>query len=139
MTAAPAKGKYQRVGIDRGAQGGLTLIRSKPWTVSDTTNSPAPAAASDGRAGKYEEDAIYQEGKIVARVLEPEVRDNAHEVHFAEIYSSDDLMLPEECEFQKYRLMVQRVEYASRIDKQAPDKGRILRGVVAEILGYREQ
>ena len=50
-----------------------------------------------------------------------------------------DLILPEECEFQKYRLIVQRIEYASRIDKNAPEKGRVLRGVVAEILGYREQ
>ena len=48
-------------------------------------------------------------------------------------------MLPEECEFQKYRLIVKRIEYASRIDKNAPEKGRVLRGVVAEILGYREQ
>jgi hypothetical protein len=56
----------------------------------------------------------------------------------AEINSSDDLILPEEGEFQKYRLMIQRIEYASRLDKSAPEKGRVLRGVVAEILGYRE-
>jgi len=31
------------------------------------------------------------------------------------------------------------VAYASRIDKEASHKGRILRGVVAEILGDREQ
>jgi hypothetical protein len=49
------------------------------------------------------------------------------------------LLLPEECEYQKYRLIIQRIEYASRIDKTAPQKGRVLRGVVAEILGYREQ
>ena len=88
---------------------------------------------------KYEDDAIYQEGKIVARVLEPEVRATAREIHFGEINRSDELMLPEECEFQKYRLMIQRISYASRIDKDAPEKGRVLRGVVAEILGYREQ
>lgn len=87
----------------------------------------------------YEEDAIYQEGRVVARVVEPDVRWNAREIHFAEINSSDDLILPEECEFQKYRLMIQRIEYASRMDKNAPEKSRVLRGVVAEILGYREQ
>jgi hypothetical protein len=75
----------------------------------------------------------------VARVLEPEVRSHAREIFFGEINSSDELKLPEECEFQKYRLMIQRVEYAARIDKNAPEKGRVLRGVVAEILGYREQ
>jgi len=85
-----------------------------------------------------EGDAIYQDGKVVARVVEPEVRLDAREIHFAEINSSDDLTLPEECEFQKYRLMIQRIEYASRVDKNAPEKGRVLRGVVAEILGYRE-
>jgi hypothetical protein len=35
--------------------------------------------------------------------------------------------------------MVKRIEYASRIDKRAPQKGRVLRGVVTEIMGYREQ
>ena len=107
--------------------------------MSEATNSPDPAAVADGRAVKYEEDAIYQEGKIVARVSEADVRSDAHEIHFTEIYSSDNLLLPEECDYQKYRLMIQRIEYASRIDKAAPERGRVLRGVVAEILGYREQ
>jgi hypothetical protein len=86
-----------------------------------------------------EEDAIYQDGQVVARIEGPDVHPDIREIHFAEINRSDDLMLPEECEFQKYRLMIQRIEYASRIDKNAPEKGRVLRGVVAEILGYREQ
>jgi hypothetical protein len=107
--------------------------------VSEDTPSPSSNNAAKVRATNYEDDAIYQDGKIVARVVDPEVRSNAREIRFAEINGSDDLMLPEECEFQKYRLMVQRIEYASRIDKNAPEKGRVLRGVVAEILGYREQ
>jgi hypothetical protein len=105
--------------------------------VSEETKSLDSAPA--GRAVNYEEDAIYQDGKVAARVMEPEIRWDRREIHFAEINCSDDLMLPEECEFQKYRLMIQRIEYASRIDKNAPEKGRVLRGVVAEILGYREQ
>ena len=107
--------------------------------MSEGTRSSASATAPAGRAEKYEADAIYQEGKVVARTVGAEVRSAASEIHFAEINNSDDLMLPEECEFQKYRLMIQRIEYASRIDKNAPEKGRVLRGVVAEILGYREQ
>jgi hypothetical protein len=107
--------------------------------VSEETKSPASETAPAGRTVPYEEDAIYQEGKVVGRVVEPEVRWAAREIHFGEIASSDDLMLPEECEFQKYRLIIQRIEYASRIDKKATEKGRVLRGVVAEILGYREQ
>ena len=107
--------------------------------MSEETKAPATATAPAGPAAKYEEDAIYQNGKIVARVLGAEVRSNSGEIHFDEINDSELLMLPEECEFQKYRLIVKSIEYASRIDKSAPQKGRVLRGVVAEILGYREQ
>jgi len=103
--------------------------------VSEETKAPVPASAPAG----HEEDAIYQNGKLAARVVGADVRFDAREIRFAEINSSDDLMLPEECEFQKYRLMIQRIEYASRTEKNAPEKGRILRGVVAEVLGYREQ
>ena len=107
--------------------------------MSEETKPLESAKAPAGRTMKYEEDAIYQDGKVVARVLGAEVRSNSSEIHFDEINESDRLLLPEECEFQKYRLIIQRIEYASRIDKQAPQKGRVLRGAVAEILGYREQ
>ena len=82
--------------------------------------------------------AIYQNGRIVARVTEPEVDTEAKEIRFAELSNSDDLILPDECEFQKYTIMVQRIGYAAKEDKGALHKGRVLRGVVAEILGYRE-
>lgn len=107
--------------------------------MNEDTKSTPSEIVSAGRTTNYEENAVYQEGRVVARAVEPEVRWDSREIHFAEINNSDDLMLPEECEFQKYRLMIQRIEYASRIDKNAPEKGRVLRGVVAEILGYREQ
>ena len=86
-----------------------------------------------------EDDAIYQENKLVARVADAEVNWEARTIHFGEISNSDYLLLSEECEFRKYRIMVQRVAFASRIEKDAPEKGRVLRGVVAEILGYRQQ
>ena len=105
--------------------------------MSEPTNAPAPSAPV--AAAKYEEDAIYQDGRIVARVAGAEVRSNSSEIYFEEINNSDTLLLPEECEFQKYRILIQRIEYASRVDKNAPEKGRLLRGAVAEILGYREQ
>ncbi|MGO8786930.1 MAG: hypothetical protein ACLQVL_06040 [Terriglobia bacterium] len=107
--------------------------------MNEVTKAVALETAPAGRTASYEHDAIYQDGKIAARAVDPEIRADAHEIHFGEINSSDNLMLPEECEFQKYRLMIQRIEYASRVDKNAPEKGRVLRGVVAEILGYREQ
>ena len=105
--------------------------------MNEPTNAPAPATG--GAAAKYEDNAIYQDGQIVARVLGAEVRSNSTEIYFEEINNSDTLLLPEECEFQKYRILIQRIEYASRVDKNAPEKGRLLRGAVAEILGYREQ
>lgn len=106
-------------------------------TESTSENQRARLAAPGERA----EDAIYQGNppRQVARVLDPEVNWGAREIRFGEIYQSDDLVLADECEFQKYRIMIQRVGFASRVDLAAPDKGRVLRGVVAEILGYREQ
>jgi len=106
-------------------------------TESTSENQGARRAAPGERA----EGAIYQGNppRQVARVLEPEVDWGTKQIRFSEIYQSDELILADECEFQKYRVMIQRVEFASRVDKGAPDKGRVLRGVVAEILGYREQ
>ncbi len=76
---------------------------------------------------------------MVARVADARVDNEAHEIHFAELYNSDYLVLPDECEFQKYKIMVQRIGYAAREEKSALHKGRILRDVTADILGYREQ
>jgi hypothetical protein len=98
-----------------------------------------PTTAGDSGPSEREQDAIYQNGRIVARVLDPTVDTGAKEVRFGELYCSDLLVLPDECEYQKYRIMVQRIEYASKLNKEEPQKGRILRGVTAEILGYREQ
>jgi len=88
---------------------------------------------------KYEADAIYQGSKLVARVLGADIDLAAKEIYFSEVNHSDELVLADECEFQKYRIMIQHIEYASRIDKNTPEKGRVLRRVVADILGYREQ
>lgn len=90
-------------------------------------------------AGAREQDAIYQSDRIVARVAELEIDLEAKELRIGEIYNSDQLMIPEECELQRYRIMIQRIAYATRVDKAEVDKGRILRGVTADILGYREQ
>lgn len=94
---------------------------------------PGPAP----RPGR-EEDAIYQGDRIVARVLDAEVDLEAKEIRFGEIYQSDDLLLSEECEFQKYRILIQHIAFASRIDRSAPHKGRVFKGATADLLGYRE-
>jgi hypothetical protein len=95
---------------------------------------------NDSRASlAREQDALYQNGKLVGRVVESEVDLEAKEVRFGEIYDSDHLLIPEECEFQNYRIIIQRILYASRVDKHSHRQGRVLRGCVADILGYREQ
>ena len=92
-----------------------------------------------GPVAQREPDAIYQNGELVARVVAPEVDAGAKEIRFEELYNSDNLVLPDECEFQKYVIMVQRIGFASKAEKDALHKGRVLRQVVAGILGYREQ
>jgi len=105
----------------------------------DTETSKAPTPAGDPVRSAREQDAIYQNHQIVARVLDPQIDAQAKEIRFSELHNSDLLVLPDECDFQQYRIVVQRIEYASKVNKEEPHKGRILRGVTAEILGYREQ
>ncbi|MGH9356473.1 MAG: hypothetical protein ACRD10_10115 [Terriglobia bacterium] len=103
-------------------------------------NAPSSPSGAEGQiAAKREENAIYQDDRLVARVLEPQVDADAKEIRFAEIYKSDNLMLPDDCEYQGYRIVVRKVGYASKVEKESPEKGRILREVTAAILGYREQ
>ena len=106
---------------------------SRPAAV-ELTSKP-----SSSEPQPREDDAIYQNGRVVARVADPQVDSEAKEIRFAELYNSDELLLPDECEFQKYTIMVQRIAHATKVDKGALHKGRVLRDVVAEILGYREQ
>ncbi len=88
--------------------------------------------------------AIYQWSfhhgdQQVARVVKPEVDEQAKEVRFMEITHSDLLSLPDECHFRKYKLEIDTVGDAVKVDKVEPDKGRILRQVTAQITGYVEQ
>jgi hypothetical protein len=103
----------------------------------------APAEVTDHEAGRTRQarltDALYQRDRVVARVSQPEIDMKAKEIRIAEVYNSDELLIPDECEFQTYRIQIQRVGYSSRIDKAEPHKGRILRNVSADILGYIEQ
>lgn len=103
-------------------------------SVSEGT-TPAGSTASAGR----EQDAIYQNGKLVGRVVNPEVDLEAKEIRFGEILGTDHLMIAEECEYQKYRIMIQKVDFATKLDKRPGHSGRTLGGCTADILGYREQ
>jgi len=103
--------------------------------MSQSDNPQTLPASSKER----EPDAIYQKDHLVARVIDPEIDSEAKEIRFSEVRNSDDLLLPEECEFQRYRILIQRIAYASKVNKDEPHRGRILRGVVAELLGFRER
>jgi len=91
-----------------------------------------------GRVVARQDDAIYQNAARVARTLEVEVDLEAREIRFGELYESDPLLLPDECEYKEYRILIRKVAFATRLDKNAPHKGRVLRGVMAELLGQRQ-
>lgn len=96
----------------------------------------SPAGAGNSNRAQ---DAIYQRGRLVARVMEPDVDLEAREIRFDELIDSDHLVLADECEFQKYRIMVQKVAFATKVDHRPGRTGRTLAGCTAEILGYIEQ
>ena len=103
-----------------------------------TQNQPRTSASPPAN-GPREEDALYQGNRVVARVNDVEVDLDAKEIRIGEVYNSDYLAIPEECEFRRYRILIQRIAYATKVDKEARHKGRILRAVTADIVGYREQ
>jgi hypothetical protein len=110
--------------------------------MSRSTIRPSPPSAPSAAkppATAREPDAIYQGGRVVGRVLEARVDTAAREIRFGEIFNSDELLLPDDCEFQNYRILIQRLDFATREERGAAHKGRVLRGVLAEILGHREQ
>lgn len=108
-------------------------MNEKSVASQGTTASSAPASKP------REQDAIYQGGKLVGRVVDPKVDLKDKQIMFEEILGSDHLMIPEECEFQEFRIMIQKVTFATKIDKRPGHSGRTLGGCVADILGYREQ
>jgi hypothetical protein len=97
-----------------------------------TVGAAAPTSAAARPA-----DAIYQNDQLVARVVGAEVDLATKEIRFQEIYNSDYLLLPHECEFGQFTIMVQRIGLASKIERGSEHKGRVLKEVVAEILRYR--
>lgn len=98
-----------------------------------------PAGPATTEPAMREPNALYQRGKLAGRAVGFEVDEIGKEVRFDVIENTEDLLLPDECEFQKFNLVVRKIGYATKVAHDSPHKGRILRGVVAEIVGYREQ
>jgi len=99
-----------------------------------------------GAAGtaKREDDAIYQKDRDgrqrrVARVADVHVDEAGKEILFGEISESDDLLLPEPCAYQKWTIVVRKIAHATAHDKANPQRGRVLKGVTAEIVGRVDQ
>ena len=86
-----------------------------------------------------QENAIYQRARRVGEVADVRVDTQNREIHFGEIYHSDELLIPEDCEFREFRILIQKITFATRQEIGAAHKGRVLKGVVAEILGYWQQ
>jgi hypothetical protein len=107
--------------------------------MNSNLNTPAGAPTPPTLSGAREDDALYQNGRVVGRVLDARVDQEAREIHFGEIFTSDELLLPDDCEYRNYRVLIQHVGFASREERGAAHKGRVLKTVVAEILGFREQ
>ena len=91
-----------------------------------------------------EPNALYQKSRygqerVVGRGADVEVDETGKEVLFGEISESDDLLLPDECEYQKWVVLVRKIASAVAIDKANPRRGRVLKGVTAEIVGRIDQ
>jgi len=97
-----------------------------------TVGAQAPSSAEARLA-----DAIYQNNQLVGKAIGAHVDLTAKEIRFQEIYNSDYLMLPHECDFGQFTIMVQRIGLASKVERGSEHKGRVLKDVVAEILRYR--
>ncbi len=86
-----------------------------------------------------EENALYQQGKVVGRVVDPEIDEANRKIRFKEINGSDTLLIPDECEYQKYRIVIDKVASATKEGAEALQKGRILREIEADITSFGEQ
>ena len=84
-----------------------------------------------------EKDSIYQDGKIVAKIIEGKINQQNNAYFFKEIYNSNNLNLEKEFEFQKFKLKHKRHESGTYLDVTQPHKGKIIENVICEIIGER--
>ena len=118
---------------------GFVRWRRKAARESQNVPAAAPKASPSLPPAVREKDALYQKSRIVARVSGAQVDEAGKRIRFEEAYNSDNLLLADECEFQQYAILIRKIEYATKVDPKALHKGRILRGVEAEILRSRRQ
>lgn len=105
----------------------------KDKDTDQTDSQLTPRADASGGEGR-DSNAIYQKGELVARVVNPEIDAAAAQIRFEEIYQSEHLLLPDDCEFQGHRIVIRKIGYSTKVDRGSEGKGRILREVTAQIL-----
>src|SRR5947207_14272117 len=98
--------------------GELKMQRSQ--NTLDSNQASSASGSAELQTAQRDPDAIYQKGKVVARVAGAELDREAREVRIDEVYQSDTLVIPEECEFQDLRIQIQRIQFASKIERGAP-------------------
>ncbi len=123
---------------------GLILAGWFAWRRKASGKSQnAPAAAATVpltlQPAQREPDTLYQKGRIVARVSGTRVDEAGKKIFFEEVYHSDTLLLPDECDFQQYVILIRKIQHATKLDPKALHRGRVLGGVEADILSYRQQ
>lgn len=82
-----------------------------------------------------ENDAIYQNGRIVGRIMGDAVNDDI--ISFSEIYQCNEFDFNSEFEFRKWRLRLDRIDEMIMNDSSASHKGKIMRGISCKIVGER--
>jgi len=84
-----------------------------------------------------EQDAIYQNDKIVARLGNGEFKKENKTIYFNQLEYSNELNLDEIFEFQKYILQFISYKAMIQLDSSQSHKGRILKGVSCRIIDLR--
>lgn len=84
-----------------------------------------------------EDNAIYQNGELVARIEQPVIDEAKRSIQFAEIFQSHNLNLEAEFEFQKWRLKFKSAQMLVGLNASVPHKGNMILKAVCEIVGIR--
>lgn len=84
-----------------------------------------------------EQDSIYQNDKIVGKIIGEKISVKERILSFEEIFQSNELDTNQEFEFRKWRVKIKHIETMTNMSSSAPQKGRIMEKVDCVITGTR--
>jgi len=84
-----------------------------------------------------ETDGVYQDGKVVGRVLQAVLDPKNDRMQFEEIYNSSNLDQAREFEYQKWCLKLRGFLSIVQLNTSTPEKGQIIEKAVCEVIGVR--